>query len=86
LNPLKELGLHGVRFIASGDHRGLRSAIKARFGSVTHQRYQFHLIENAMDHLPKIAIRAQFVKESRASFAAKNRKEAELLSRRMVES
>jgi putative transposase len=85
LNPLKERGLHGVRFIASGDHRGLRSAIKARFGSVTHQRCQFYLIENAMDHVPKIAMRAQVVEELRTSFAAKNRKEAELLLRRMVE-
>ena len=42
-------------------------------------------MENAMDHVPKIATRAQVVEELRTSFAAKNRKEAELLLRRMVE-
>jgi len=86
LESLQERGLHGVRFIASDDHPGLRSAIKARFGSVTHQRCQFHLIKNAMDHVPKIAMRAQVVEELRAIFAAKNRQDAELLLRQMVES
>ena len=84
LESLQERGLHGVRFIASDDHPGLRSAIKARFGSVTHQRCQFHLIKNAMDHVPKIAMRAQVVEELRAIFAAKNRQDAELLLRQMV--
>jgi putative transposase len=86
LESLQERGLHGVRFIASDDHPGLRSAIKARFGSVTHQRCQFHLIKNVMDHVPKIAMRAQVVEELRAIFAAKNRQDAELLLRQMVES
>lgn len=86
LESLQDRGLHGVRFIASDDHPGLRSAIKARFGSVTHQRCQFHLIKNAMDHVPKIAMRPQVVEELRAIFAAQNRSDAELLLRRMVES
>jgi transposase-like protein len=86
LESLQERGLHGVRFIASDDHPGLRSTIKARLGSVTHQRCQFHLIKNAMDHVPKIAMRAQVVEELRAIFAAKNRQDAELLLRQMVES
>jgi transposase-like protein len=86
LESLQDRGLHGVRFIASDDHPGLRSAIKARFGSVTHQRCQFHLIKNAMDHVPKIAMRPQVVEELRAIFATQNRSDAELLLRRMVES
>jgi putative transposase len=38
-----------------------------------------------MDHVPKIAMRAQVFEELRAIFAAKNRQDAELL-RQMVES
>lgn len=86
LESLQQRGLHGVRFIASDDHPGLRAAIQARFGSVTHQRCQFHLTKNAMDHVPKIAMRPQIVEELRAIFAAKNRQDAELLLRQMVES
>ena len=86
LESLQERGLHGVRFIASDDSPGVRSAIRARFESATHQRCQFHLIKNAMDHVPKIAMRARVIEELRAIFAAKNRQEAELLLRRMVES
>jgi len=37
-----------------------------------------------MDHVPKIAMRAQVVEELRAIFAAKNRQDAELLLRQMV--
>jgi transposase-like protein len=86
LESLQQRGLHGVRFIVSDDHPGLRAAIQARFGSVTHQRCQFHLIKNAIDHVPKIAMRPQIVEELRAIFAAKNRQDAEFLLRQMVES
>ena len=42
--------------------------------------------KNAMDHVPKIALRPQVVEELRVIFAAKNSQNAELLLRRMVES
>lgn len=86
LESLQQRGLHGVCFIASDEHQGLRAAIKARFGGVTHQRCQFHLMKNAMDHVPQTSLRPRVVEELRAIFGARNRPAAEMLLKQMVES
>ena len=46
-------GLHGVEYIVSDDHLGLKSAIKAIFPGVVWQRCQFHLSQNAANHVSK---------------------------------
>ncbi len=86
LESLQQRGLHGVRFIASDNHQGLREAIKARFGSVSHQRCQFHLIQNAMDHVPKVALRPLVLEQLRSIFNAPDKASALLLLNRMVAS
>lgn len=86
LESLQKRGLHSVRLIVSDNHQGLCSAIKARFGSIPHQRCQFHLIHNAMDHVPKLALRPKVLEELRAILHAPNKQTAQTLLRQMVES
>lgn len=86
LESLQTRGLHAVRYIVSDNHPGLRAAVKARFGSVPHQRCQFHLIENAMDHVPKNALRPKVLEQLRAIFNAPNQTSAQILLNQMVQS
>jgi transposase-like protein len=46
-------GLHGVELITSDAHAGLKEARQACFSGVPWQRCQFHLMHNALAHLPK---------------------------------
>ena len=57
LESLQNRGLHGVRLITSDQHAGLKAARQARFAGVPWQRCQFHLMQNAMQYVPKIAMR-----------------------------
>jgi putative transposase len=86
LESLQQRGLHGVRLIVSDNHQGLRSAIKARFGSIPHRRCQFHLIQNAMDHVPKLALRPQVLEQLRTILRAPNKPTAQNLLREMVDT
>ena len=84
LKSLIERGLHGVRLIASDDHAGLGQARKACFPSVPWQRCQFHLMQNAMHHVPKLAMREEVNRELRAVWNAPDRPEAERQLRILV--
>jgi putative transposase len=77
LKSLIDRGLHGVRMIASDDHAGLGQARKACFPSVPWQRCQFHLMQNAMHYVPKLAMREEVGRELRAVWDAADRSEAE---------
>ncbi len=77
LNSLIERGLHGVELITSDAHEGLRAARKACFNGVPWQRCQFHLMQNAMQYVPKVAMRAEAADDLRAVFNAPDRNEAE---------
>lgn len=50
---LLERGLHGVKLIVSDAHAGLQEARKACFHHVPWQRCQFHLLRNALAHVPR---------------------------------
>ncbi len=73
---LQRRGLDSLRLIVSDNHQGLCSAIKARFGGIPHQRYQLHLIQNAMDHVPRLSLRPQVLEELRAILQALNKQTA----------
>jgi putative transposase len=77
LASLQDRGLHGVRYIVSDDHAGLREARQARFPGVPWQRCQFHLQQNAMHYVPKVALRDEAAADLRAVFNASDRIEAE---------
>jgi putative transposase len=77
LNSLIERGLHGIELITSDAHEGLRAARKACFNGVPWQRCQFHLMQNAMQYVPKVAMRVEAADDLRAVFNAPDRNEAE---------
>jgi len=52
---LKERGLHGVQFIVSDDHPGLKAAIREVLPGVWWQRCYVHFLRNALDYLPRKA-------------------------------
>jgi putative transposase len=85
LASLQERGLHGTTFIVSDDHCGLRAALKARFAGVPWQRCQFHLQQNALAYVPKVAMRATVASELRQVLQAPTRPQAEALLKTMVE-
>jgi transposase-like protein len=45
--------LHGLELIVSDAHAGLKEARQACLSSVPWQRCQFHLLKNALQHVPK---------------------------------
>jgi putative transposase len=51
LKSLTHRGLHGVEYIVSDDHSGLKNALKTVFPNIAWQRCQTHLARNAQDHV-----------------------------------
>ena len=70
LESLKERGMHGVQFIVSDDHAGLRAARKAVLGGAVWQRCQFHLAQNAIHHAPNAQVRKRIGAELRTVWNA----------------
>jgi putative transposase len=85
LSSLQKRGMHGVRLVTSDDHKGIREALKARLTSVTWQRCQFHLQQNAQSYVPKVAMRAEVASSIKDIFNAPDRREAENRLSRLVE-
>jgi putative transposase len=50
---LKERGLHGVEFVVSDDHDGLKKAIRECLPEGAWQRCYVHFLRNAIDQLPR---------------------------------
>jgi len=55
LLQLQARGLHGVQFIVSDDHPGLKAAIREVLPGVWWQRCHVHFLRNALDYLPRKA-------------------------------
>jgi len=53
LRRLKERGLHGVEFVVSDDHDGLKRAVAELLTDAAWQRCYVHFLRNALDHLPR---------------------------------
>lgn len=70
LKSLLARGLHGVRFIASDDHSGLRAARESLFNGVAWQRCQFHLQRNAQAYVPKKSMQKNVSDDIADIFAA----------------
>ena len=52
---LKDRGLHGVEFVVSDDHAGLKKAITEVLTEAAWQRCYVHFLRNALDYLPRKA-------------------------------
>jgi putative transposase len=53
LSGLRERGLHGVEFVVSDDHAGLKAAIREVLPEALWQRCYVHFLRNALDYLPR---------------------------------
>ena len=53
LHGLRERGLHGVEFVVSDDHAGLKAAIREVMTDAAWQRCYVHFLRNALDYLPR---------------------------------
>jgi len=62
--------LHGVRYIVSDAHDGLKAALGALFNGTPWQRCQFHLQQNAQAYVPKKAMKKQVSDDIADIFAA----------------
>ena len=72
LKSLLDRGLHGVRFIVSDAHDGLKAALRALFNGVLRQRCQFHLQRNSQAYVPTKAMASQVTQDIRDIFNAPN--------------
>jgi len=77
LASLQERGLHGVRFIVSDNHAGLKAALQVRFSGIPCQRCQFHLQQNAGHYVPRIGMRSEVATALRSIFNALDRADAD---------
>ena len=84
LQSLQDRGLHGVRYIVSDNHAGLKGARKARLAGVPWQRCQFHLQQNALKYVPKVAMRKEVAEMLRNIFDSTDPHAAEQLLRETV--
>ena len=55
LTSLKTRGLHGVEFVVSDDHAGLKRAVRELLPEAVWQRCYVHFLRNALDYLPRKA-------------------------------
>lgn len=55
LVQLKERGLHGVEYVVSDQHEGLKKAVRETLPQARWQRCYVHFLRNALDHLPRKA-------------------------------
>jgi putative transposase len=63
---LIERGLHGIELITSDAHAGLKEARKACFPGVPWQRCRFHLVRNALTHVPREEMKREVIDDLRS--------------------
>jgi putative transposase len=63
---LIERGLYGVELITSDAHAGLKEARKACFSGVPWQRCRFHLMRNALAHVPREEMKREVIDDLRS--------------------
>jgi putative transposase len=63
---LFERGLHGIELVTSDAHAGLAEARKACFPGVPWQRCRFHLMRNALAHVPREEMKREVMDDLRS--------------------
>ncbi len=79
LESLVQRGLHGLKLIISDAHSGLKAGKRSVFPSVSWQRCQFHLQQNAQSYVPKQSLKKVVAKDIRNIFNAPSLDESERL-------
>jgi len=77
--------MHGVLFVVSDDHEGLKKGMAAALPGVAWQRCQCHLQRNAQSHITKHELKSQVAADIRAIFNAPSLEEAKRLLAAAVE-
>ena len=77
-------GLHGLELIVSDAHAGLQEARQACFCGVPWQRCQFHLMHNALAHVPRQEMKREVMDDLHGVFDAPNQAAAEEQLERVV--
>jgi len=85
LQSLVKRGLQGVQLIVSDDHAGLKAARIAVFGGIPWQRCQFHLQQNASQHVPRQSMKPEVAADLRMIFNAPNRSAADAYLNQVVQ-
>lgn len=84
LLSLKERGLHGVEYVVSDDHEGLKKALQTTFGSASWNRCHVHLQRNASSYVPRVAMRKEVATDISAILTAPDIEEARNLLNKYV--
>lgn len=74
---LAKRGLHGVRYVVSDEHLGLKAAVQRYCPGAVHQRCQVHYLRNALAKVSTPARQQQLLAGLRDVWAAPTRAEAE---------
>jgi putative transposase len=69
---LIERGLHGIELVTSDAHAGLKEARKACFTGVPWQRCRFHLMRNALAHVPREEMKREVIDDLRSVLDSAN--------------
>jgi transposase-like protein len=77
LESIQARGMRGVKLVVSDDHAGLKAARQATMPGVPWQRCQFHTIQNALAHVPKVSMKADAAEDVRRIFNADDAAEAD---------
>ena len=85
LESIAARGINGLKLIVSDNHQGVQNARKAVFASVSRQRCQLHLLQNASAYNPKKAMQSQVHDDIKAIFNAQEKVEADRLLQKTVE-
>src|SRR4029079_465024 len=78
-------GLHGVELIVSDAHAGLQDARRACFHGVPWQRCQFHLLHNALAHVPREEMKHEVMEDLKSVFDSADQRSAEERLERVVQ-
>jgi len=79
LRSLVDRGMHGVRFVVSDAHPGLKAALRATLPGAVWQRCQCHLQRDAQAYVTKHELKPQVAADIRAIFNAPSLDEAKRL-------
>jgi putative transposase len=79
LISLKDRGLHGVEYIVSDNHEGLKKALQTTFGSASWNRCHVHLQRNASAYVPRIAMKKEVATDISSILTAPDIEEARRL-------
>lgn len=69
---LIERGLHGIELVTSDAHAGLKEARKACFPGVPWQRCRFHLVRNALAHVPREEMKREVIDDLKSILDSAN--------------